>query len=1062
MALTNAYLRKIPADIVTVSARVVNVPNTAARLALTYADINEADIAMEVGVAEITKITCPGSTYAPASAAVTEFTFLPDVAGSLAGAEFYFMNLTTELYSVVWFKVSGVGSQPDYGIEPDDGIHYVEVNFTNNSSAATIAAAVAAALNPETGISASATGDAVTVTQDVTGPLNGEAYDGFVIPTGVTIDFLVPGADESHTRNNSTITLYNSDNEAVIFGMSLAGNVGDVAITLPTETLTDDALALLTKIAIDDHAYFGASVFEDEVTVTNVGVGAATDAAVTSGFTKTILTQGENPGSSYTLLDIDNITSEDGWQRIYKDEDIVPSVRILHSNGGHTDYAPVADTDAARGTALWNASVALARGETLLVGPGTFLLPARIWKNAALGDFSRQKIQGAGMDITIIKLGDMGLGDPRNSDRVIAWYSNDAPTDFVEICDLTVDCNLHGQSLSNSSQAAINLFGSHCAIRRVRAINWGVKPGGAENFVLGISAAGKIGNIYNSVIEDCIVDEPAPCDHHSIQGMQPFIVATGAHPSAYAAAPPVWAAISSTSSSDGGTTTTINTATPHGLVSPYGCSIRGHSALNLNGQHLLTTCAARPTPVVLTIIDSDTFKLSIPYVAGSSGHVICEANWGFGAKILNCKAINVSNSRGPIFMHGASIINVDGGEIAGCYFINQTANGSGIYQDSGTCYNVRIHHNFILNCSDPIRFHGNATIKGLYIENNTIISTTYSNINTSAIEVSGLAGSSDLIIRHNRMYGASPNVEAYAVYGISVYSFSNVVLEDNIIDNCTTPVSFVNCDNSMQRGNVSSAGVPVGLPEPPESDVFLRAVTNVGGTVSASMRLAVRALVSGLQSTGLWEKFIAFYPFVGGIAASHSLNLINSTRNRIQWLGTTPPTHGANGVTGNGTGYGDTRIIPLYSENWAKVSAHGSIYVYTAGTTGAYFGATPANYAVMAVSGTSIYAGLNGNQHEYTTVGTSKKLLLLSRIDDTTLHFYKDGSDSTSTPTIAAPENGPISLLARCTALTGTIDLFSNATISAATFGSGLSSTDAGNLKTLLDTFQTAMGRATP
>lgn len=61
----------------------------------------------------------------------------------------------------------------------------------------------------------------------------------------------------------------------------------------------------------------------------------------------------------------------------------------------------------------------------------------------------------------------------------------------------------------------------------------------------------------------------------------------------------------------------------------------------------------------------------------------------------------------------------------------------------------------------------------------------------------------------------------------------------------------------------------------------------------------------------IFNQFKALYPFIGGNAAAHSLNLTDPTLNSISWYGS--PGHSANGVAFNGASYGNTGINPFSS-----------------------------------------------------------------------------------------------------------------------------------------------------
>ena len=48
------------------------------------------------------------------------------------------------------------------------------------------------------------------------------------------------------------------------------------------------------------------------------------------------------------------------------------------------------------------------------------------------------------------------------------------------------------------------------------------------------------------------------------------------------------------------------------------------------------------------------------------------------------------------------------------------------------------------------------------------------------------------------------------------------------------------------------------------------------GNLTGTQKYAVNRYVKGLKKNGLWDKFVGIYPFMGGTAASHSINLKNT------------------------------------------------------------------------------------------------------------------------------------------------------------------------------------------
>jgi hypothetical protein len=76
---------------------------------------------------------------------------------------------------------------------------------------------------------------------------------------------------------------------------------------------------------------------------------------------------------------------------------------------------------------------------------------------------------------------------------------------------------------------------------------------------------------------------------------------------------------------------------------------------------------------------------------------------------------------------------------------------------------------------------------------------------------------------------------------------------------------------------------------------------------------AINTLVEGMKTDGIWTKMKAIYPFVGGTASTHKWNLKDprdlDAAFRLVFNGGW--THSSNGATPNGTnGYADTKLVP--------------------------------------------------------------------------------------------------------------------------------------------------------
>ena len=109
---------------------------------------------------------------------------------------------------------------------------------------------------------------------------------------------------------------------------------------------------------------------------------------------------------------------------------------------------------------------------------------------------SGQKLVGAGIDVTTIKLSD---GVPGDSRSVIS----SCPGSDIEVADLTLDCNSPG----TGTYFGVSLNGTRCAVRRVKVIRASHQVGiSSEAYgivILGTPTARSDGN----VIEDCEVSQ---------------------------------------------------------------------------------------------------------------------------------------------------------------------------------------------------------------------------------------------------------------------------------------------------------------------------------------------------------------------------------------------------------------------------------------------------------------------------------------------------------------------------------------------------------------------------
>jgi hypothetical protein len=129
------------------------------------------------------------------------------------------------------------------------------------------------------------------------------------------------------------------------------------------------------------------------------------------------------------------------------------------------------------------------------------------------------KIVGAGVESTTLQLVPahqadkhfyavghaLGVGSPAQPNRM----------DFLEVSELTIDCNLTVPATSPAACGAIRVMGHYVLVRRVKVKNWGTNSSGISGipcYVISMITAAPDSNEYEVLdpgIEQCLAMEPA-------------------------------------------------------------------------------------------------------------------------------------------------------------------------------------------------------------------------------------------------------------------------------------------------------------------------------------------------------------------------------------------------------------------------------------------------------------------------------------------------------------------------------------------------------------------------
>lgn len=248
-------------------------------------------------------------------------------------------------------------------------------------------------------------------------------------------------------------------------------------------------------------------------------------------------------------------------------------------------------------------------------------------------------------------------------------------------------------------------------------------------------------------------------------------------------------------------------------------------------------------------------------------------------------------------------------------------------------------------------------------------------------------------------------------------------------------------------------------------DVDAQAFITAAAITDATQQSAIDTLVTGLKTDGLWTKMKAIYPFVGGTATSHKYNLKDprdlDAAFRLSFFGGW--THSATGALPNGTNaYANSFLTPLTS--LGLNSTHISYYSRTSGARGYLFGVNDVSLTNRLLwqiqSGINNYLGtyaISANYFEYTSVN-SLSMLMVNRTASNISNAWQGGVKKITSafPSVALTT---LPLFIGANNNEGAFAVCSNAQCAFSSIGNGLTDTEAANLYTRVQAFQTTLSR---
>jgi hypothetical protein len=233
---------------------------------------------------------------------------------------------------------------------------------------------------------------------------------------------------------------------------------------------------------------------------------------------------------------------------------------------------------------------------------------------------------------------------------------------------------------------------------------------------------------------------------------------------------------------------------------------------------------------------------------------------------------------------------------------------------------------------------------------------------------------------------------------------------------------------------------------------------------------AINTLVEGMKTDGLWTKMKAIYPFVGGTASTHKWNLKDprdlDAAFRLVFNGGW--THSSTGATPNGTnGFADTKLVP--SSVLTNNNLHLSFYSRTQNTSlnSADVASSNAGYSNQY----GIYLYYNALNEKVFVAGSypthsarinntdTLGLMIGSRTSTTSAKLFMDGSLLNTNNILYTGGLSASSLYLSAQNNGGTTVEYSTKQAAFSSIGDGLTDTEAANLYTRVQAYQTALSR---
>jgi hypothetical protein len=240
---------------------------------------------------------------------------------------------------------------------------------------------------------------------------------------------------------------------------------------------------------------------------------------------------------------------------------------------------------------------------------------------------------------------------------------------------------------------------------------------------------------------------------------------------------------------------------------------------------------------------------------------------------------------------------------------------------------------------------------------------------------------------------------------------------------------------------------------------FLSAVLTAGGTgITSTVSAATNTLYTSLKSNGLYND-LYFYPMIGGVSDSVALfgKRTSGTTYDISWSGN-PLTFTSSGVTGNGSGYGNTNLSRAIYSNVGNFS----FGCYISGNDAAAFGyelgtagGTDRNMLIVRYTNSNAFVATGNGFKTGNNPGALGMYIATQTGTTGTVKIIKNGSTTlVNTSNSDNQFDGNTQWVLRGTE-------FSVRTMSFAVFSKYYTDAQVQTLSNIINTFQTSLGRNT-